>query len=243
MKGVIIMSAHSEAANGFVVSDKARLMLNTVSHETRAKILCQAYELFEKLECDDTLTDTERSAANMVYGFAVEIAKALKKRQEQSKNARAVHRENISRLSHDSLTTKQEESEEEKSSPETSSKEEVKEESSLKRRRVVTFVKPTVDEVRAYCAERNNGIDPESFVDFYESKKRKTDGAWMVGSNPMSDWRAAVRTWERRYNASNRLINGRGTVTTPSGRVFRTVTAGNFRDGTEAQRAEASVVL
>ena len=53
------------------------------------------------------------------------------------------------------------------------------------------FVPPSVDEVRAYCAERNNGIDPQSFVDFYESK------GWMVGKNHMRDWKAAVRTWER----------------------------------------------
>ena len=53
------------------------------------------------------------------------------------------------------------------------------------------FVKPTVDEVRAYCLERNNGIDAETFISFYESK------GWMIGKNKMKDWKAAVRTWER----------------------------------------------
>lgn len=53
------------------------------------------------------------------------------------------------------------------------------------------FVKPTLDEVRAYCAERRNNVDPEMWYDFYESK------GWWVGSNHMKDWRAAVRTWER----------------------------------------------
>ena len=56
---------------------------------------------------------------------------------------------------------------------------------------VKRFEKPTVDEVRAYCRERNNNVDAESFVDFYESK------GWYVGKNPMKDWKAAVRTWER----------------------------------------------
>lgn len=56
------------------------------------------------------------------------------------------------------------------------------------------FIKPTLDEVRAYCLERQNNIDPESFVDFYESK------GWKVGNQPMRDWKAAVRTWERRDN-------------------------------------------
>ena len=58
------------------------------------------------------------------------------------------------------------------------------------------FTPPTVDEVREYCLERNNGIDPEAFVDFYASK------GWMVGKNHMKDWEAAVRTWEQKRKQS-----------------------------------------
>lgn len=53
------------------------------------------------------------------------------------------------------------------------------------------FVPPTPEEVNAYCRERNNGIDGSEFCDFYTSK------GWKVGKNPMKDWKAAVRTWER----------------------------------------------
>lgn len=53
------------------------------------------------------------------------------------------------------------------------------------------FTKPTVDEIRAYCLERKNHVDPQNFYDFYEAK------GWMVGKNHMKDWRASVRTWER----------------------------------------------
>ena len=53
------------------------------------------------------------------------------------------------------------------------------------------FNKPSVQEVAEYCRERNNGIDPEEFVAFYESK------GWMVGKNPMKDWRSAIITWEK----------------------------------------------
>lgn len=45
--------------------------------------------------------------------------------------------------------------------------------------------------VRAYCQERGNGVDPQTFVDFYESK------GWMVGKSKMKNWKAAVRTWEK----------------------------------------------
>lgn len=57
------------------------------------------------------------------------------------------------------------------------------------------FVKPTVDEIRAYCEERGNGIDEQTFFDFYEGK------GWKVGKTPMKDWRACIRTWETRKKA------------------------------------------
>ncbi len=54
------------------------------------------------------------------------------------------------------------------------------------------FTPPSLDDVRAYCQERKNGVDPQTFIDFYESK------GWFVGKNKMKDWKAAVRTWEKR---------------------------------------------
>ena len=53
------------------------------------------------------------------------------------------------------------------------------------------FVPPTVEEVRAYCQERGNKVDPQAFVDHY------TSNGWMVGKNKMKSWKAAVGTWER----------------------------------------------
>ena len=64
-----------------------------------------------------------------------------------------------------------------------------KEECEEKRKR---FSPPTIEEVTAYCRERNNNVDPERFIDFYASK------GWRVGNQPMKDWRACVRTWEQR---------------------------------------------
>lgn len=57
--------------------------------------------------------------------------------------------------------------------------------------RTKRFVKPTVDQIREYCRERNNNVNPERFWDYYESK------GWVVGKAPMKDWKATVRTWER----------------------------------------------
>lgn len=61
---------------------------------------------------------------------------------------------------------------------------------SVKRKTASRFSPPTLEEVIAYCNERNNGVDPQRFVDYY------TANGWKVGRNAMKDWKAAVRTWE-----------------------------------------------
>ena len=53
------------------------------------------------------------------------------------------------------------------------------------------FTPPSLEDVQEYCKERNNNVDAETFISFYESK------GWMVGKNKMKDWKACVRTWER----------------------------------------------
>lgn len=57
--------------------------------------------------------------------------------------------------------------------------------------RAKRFTPPTLEEVRAYCRERGNAVDPERWHSYY------TANGWKVGKNPMKDWKAAVRTWER----------------------------------------------
>lgn len=59
------------------------------------------------------------------------------------------------------------------------------------------FKKPSLEEIEEYCNERNNSVNAEQFLDFYESN------GWKVGKNPMKDWKACVRTWERN-NINNR---------------------------------------
>ena len=60
------------------------------------------------------------------------------------------------------------------------------------------FKPPTVEEVAAYCRERNNGIDPEYFVDYQTARN------WILSNGKKcKDWRATVRTWEQHnYNRS-----------------------------------------
>lgn len=78
------------------------------------------------------------------------------------------------------------------------------------------FLKPTVEEIRAYCMERSNGIDAERFYDYYEAR------GWMVGKSPMKDWKAAVRTWEQndRRNTGGTEHKAAGVDTTSYGTVL-----------------------
>lgn len=59
------------------------------------------------------------------------------------------------------------------------------------KKRGTQFVPPTIGEVQAYCDERQNNINPEKFIDYYESR------GWYLGQNLMKDWKAAVRIWEK----------------------------------------------
>ena len=60
--------------------------------------------------------------------------------------------------------------------------------------RAKRFTPPTLAEVQTYVLERQSPVDPQGFIDFYESK------GWLVGKTPMKDWKAACRNaekWER----------------------------------------------
>lgn len=87
------------------------------------------------------------------------------------------------------------------------------------------FTPPTLEEVQAYCFERQNGVDAERFIDYY------TSNGWQVGKNKMKDWKAAVRTWEKSgYNKPSGKAQEQG-----SGNIFVDMLQerqrGDFYDG------------
>ena len=73
-----------------------------------------------------------------------------------------------------------------------SKQEQEQEQEQTKRKSKRKFSVPTIEEVKAYCSERNNRVNAEQFVSFYEAK------GWKIGNQQMKDWKAAVRTWEQR---------------------------------------------
>lgn len=63
----------------------------------------------------------------------------------------------------------------------------------------IKFSPPTIQELKEYIKEKSlNNIDPEYFMDYYESN------GWMVGKNKMKDWKATLRNWSRRENKSRK---------------------------------------
>lgn len=54
------------------------------------------------------------------------------------------------------------------------------------------FTPPTIDEVKEYCHERNNHVDPEKFIAYYDSV------GWFVGKKKMKSWKSAIHLWEKR---------------------------------------------
>ena len=87
-----------------------------------------------------------------------------------------------------------------------------------------TFKKPTLEEVKAYCVERNNGVDAERWMDYY------TANGWKVGRNSMKDWKATVRTWEKGEMRKPVESVGTNTVLVEEGKFFIDDTMPEYRE-------------
>ena len=82
------------------------------------------------------------------------------------------------------------------------------------------FYVPAVEDIAAYCEERNNGIDAEKFFDYYERQ------GWRLSNNkPMKDWRAAIRTWERNERSRQSIA---ADEKKPKGRQAANETEGTY---------------
>ena len=98
------------------------------------------------------------------------------------------------------------------------------------------FVKPTINEVLAYCGERNNNINAVSFINSYEAK------GWMIGKSPMKNWKAAIRTWEGNdYDKGGQNGKNQYTDNSAPARVERAIAERKRRE--QQQRGDAERVF
>lgn len=84
-------------------------------------------------------------------------------------------------------------------------------------------IPPTLEQVTKYCQLRKNNINPQSFIDFYDSK------GWVVGKSKMKDWQAAIRTWEHTEKKSTSPI-GTTKFKVYDGIKYRLCPDGMYRD-------------
>lgn len=146
-------------------------MLSVITN-TNIDVVRSAMKLFVELKMIDVQDDATIYMAEVNKLIGGETAWAEKKRRQRQGD-------NVPLLSPKCPTEK--EIDKEKDTEE--EKEDIK---PLKR-----FTKPTIEDVQAYCKERNNNVDAQKWYDYYSAN------GWRVGKNPMKDWKAAIRTWER----------------------------------------------
>ena len=94
-----------------------------------------------------------------------------------------------------------------------------------KESRKSAFRAPSVEDVRLYVQEKSYAVDAEQFVNFYESKN------WMVGKNKMSNWHAAVATWQKRER-NNHGTDNRQRQESRRGSLEVTATTAEDYEGT-----------
>ena len=145
---------------------------------TNVDIVRNAVKIFTELKMMEILDDGTIFLREMegMLGYETEWAKKKREYRERQKEIEGQCPQNVLTMSDKSIE-KEKELEIEKDIN-----------NKPKRKR---FVPPTLEEVKAYCAERKNNVDAERFVNYYESN------GWMVGKSKMKDWKAAVRTWEK----------------------------------------------
>lgn len=60
------------------------------------------------------------------------------------------------------------------------------------------FIPPTIEEIRAYCLERNSSVDPDKFFEYFQT------GNWKDSKgNPVKNWKQKIITWEKFNNNNN----------------------------------------
>ena len=163
-------------------------MLSVITN-TNIDVVRSAMKLFIELKMIDVQDDATiyMAEVNKMIGSAVDNDNANRQRRFREKQKQLALPER-----YDGVTKNNESKSIEKDI-------EIEKDNSKPQKR---FTKPTLEEVQAYCQERNKGVDAQKWYDYYSAN------GWKVGKNPMKDWKAAIRTWERGDSgARNRSVS------------------------------------
>jgi hypothetical protein len=87
---------------------------------------------------------------------------------------------------------------------ESKSKRESKSKSKSKSIEKAKFVPPTLEEVEAYCRERNSSVDPHQFFEYFDT------GNWKdAKGNAVKNWKQKLLTWEK-YDTPRNSVGANG---------------------------------
>lgn len=172
-------------------------MLSTITR-TNIDIVRSAVKVFSQLQMLEVLDDGTFFMREVQKMMGSETYWAERKRiQKERNNAKLI--ESNWKCSNENPTSPSKSIEKE-----IEKDKEIEIEKECKRKTACRFIPPTLEEVKAYCIERQNNVDAERFIDYY------TSNGWKVGKNPMKDWKAAVRTWEK--SAKEKPKKGGGII-------------------------------
>lgn len=172
----------------FKMKIERRKLIKELPADTAVNVLLACWDYLETMEIPENLNSIEK----IVFSAFFPDMEEAWKRYEQRIGAKKKSKSNDI----DRYRTISNETEEE---TETDTEEDNKRVYKADKPPRSRFTPPTLAEVQSYVSERHSPVDPQEFIDFYESK------GWMVGKTPMKDWKAACRNaekWDRWNNAA-----------------------------------------
>lgn len=152
------------------------------------KLALKTLEEFELIKVTEDGTIIVEKLSSMV-GYESEWARKKAAWREQKEDTERTNEDNVLKCPRNVPTKKDNVRQEIEIEKEI--EKEIEGKRNIKEKTPSRFIPPTLEEVKAYCEERNNNVDPEKWFDHYSSN------GWKVGRNPMKDWKSSVRYWER----------------------------------------------
>lgn len=149
--------------------------------------------IFGRLKAEDELNIDGSTIYKWIQKFASEDFDMISIKSNNHYTIVTInHWEQYQNGEHDKVTTKEQPSDSQVTAKEQpcNTNNNNKESKESKERYIVP---PTFEMVDRYCKERNNGIDPQYFID------KNTAIGWIYGNKKTKivDWQAHMRTWEK----------------------------------------------
>ena len=169
---------------------------------------------FKLLLIDDNGTITLPKVSSMV-GYETEWAK--KKREYRESRGQSKDKEKTSERQCQDIVLPLSDKSKSKSKSKSIELEIDIKEKSIKEKTVSRFIPPTLEEVTAYCQERNSVVDPKQFYDYF------TTGNWKDSKgNQVKNWKQKLITWEKLNQNRNQERNTSTAINSykPSGNPF-----------------------